>query len=70
MSDCCSHVAEYVSSFHSASAEATPSLTARPGPRYVIIDFLQFVDLRTLIERGLGQFRLKLTRFPMYSATS
>ena len=70
MSDCCSHLAESESSLHSASAEYPPLLTARQGPSHVIIDLLQFVDLRTLIERGMGQFRLKLARFPMSSATS
>lgn len=70
MSDCCSHLAESESSLHSASAEYPPLLTARQGPSHLIIDLLQFVDLRTLIERGMAQFRLILTRFPMYSATS
>jgi hypothetical protein len=65
----CQNVAECSHRCHSKPAEEPPSVTARQGPRHVIIDFLQFVDLRTLIERGLDQFRLELTRFPLPSAT-
>jgi hypothetical protein len=46
-------MAESKGSIHSASAEVMSTPTAQQGPLYVIIDFLQFVDLRTLIEQDL-----------------